>query len=560
MILVAGLLLTLIGALVALYSSRPRFRRRVVSAWQFLDRVPEAKGHPLRLAFNRPKLSTRFWLQLSVLVLALAAVLSVALDIAYGPRERLGVWLLVDTSYSMTTRHGDVTRMGLARQQARAVVARTLAGPNGADPCLRLAAFDVGRRDIATSVIESEMMLAIDNLAVQPAGTDLGIVRRAMAAPVGEGCPITHVVVISDRSRPEPVPLDRTAGGARRLIWLSVGQAARNFGLIDISADRDPFSGRVAVVTATVQAWGTVAEYPGVAVTAPEGGAVRVERLTTAGNGPPWRVRFVPEAPGDYRIAIPADDAYDGDDHAILTIAAVDEATGEAGPLPVDWQLDDRSLADGLGWAASGTRSPVLRVVGDAAIDRWSASADGPPLLVVGSGYGSMHPTPVGSFLEQHPVRDLVNLDVLEQSGASTLRLPAEWTIALADENGRAWVGVRERPRAVRIPGLPSGGDGPVDLLSATLFFNALNWLFDTAATSLAVTWTTPDGTPILQGETEWVVERGEAAQHRDEGLDSLSPITGEPGGAPIWPWLVVAASGLFAVERAMAARWASAS
>lgn len=550
----AALVLGLLAiALVGLYASRPRYRRRVLSAWRFLVESPDPpRGRPA-IALSRPHLTAAFWMQLGVLLLALAAVLLPGLERAGGAADRLGVWLLVDTSYSMTTRDGEGSRFDRARREAGRIVARTFEA-DGADPCLRLSAFDLDRRDLIAARSLGPASAALARLEVRPAGTDLGAVRRAMAAPAMPalavpGCDITHVVVISDRPAPD-LPLAGVSDReGRRLIWRDVGRPAGNFGIATVAAARDPFSGRVAAVTVRAAAWGGIAGPPALTVRGPDGGSVATEALGEGEGRPPWTARFVPAGPGDHVATLAPGGAFAGDDRAVISVPA-------AGPLQVDWRLPDRRLPARLDWRLAGPREAALRVVGDEASAEL-AQQPGPPVLVVGSGYEPGRSTPVGLFAPAHPVRAFIDFDLLERAGPDPAALPAGWTTVVGGARGGSWIAVRERPRAVRIPGLPQGGGTPVDRLSTILFFNAVRWLLADSPPALHVEWTTPAGIAIPQA----IEESDTGGTPRSRGrIDDIVPISmpasdGAAEAEPLWPWLLLGAALLFAVERSLAWR-----
>lgn len=541
----ALILIGLVPALIAVHMARPRYRRRALSAWRFLADLPGPERRRSAFALSRPQLGLRFWLQLAVLLLALAAVLLPGLEIAGGREARLGVWLLVDTSYSMTTREGDGTRLDSARGRARAAIARTFEPDQGV-ACLRLSSFDLEVRDLATSSSAPVLVEAVERLAARPAGTDLRLARRALTDAAGPDCPITHLVVVSDRPAPdfghaEPEP---ESGADRRLVWLDVGGPTVNHGLADIAAMRDPFSGRIETVTVAAESRGGSPEHPPVImVRGPDGAVMETRPVPQSGTG--LAVRFTPAGAGDHVVTLAPGGAYDGDDRAVLTIP-------DAAPLRVDWRLPGRDLPDRLGWDRADPQAAALRVLADADANAAGAlAADGPPVLVVGPGYGMGEPAPVGLFVD-HPIRDLVNLDLLEQTAPAPAALSGDWTAVVADAGGRIWIAARERPRAVRIPGLPAGGDGTADRLAATVFFNAVHWLLRGQAGSFEPSLTTPDGTAIREFDGEGDV----SGPARSLGsLDDIVPVPGDAEKAPLWPWLVLAAALVFATERILSLR-----
>ncbi|WP_162801204.1 VWA domain-containing protein [Azospirillum brasilense] len=532
---IAGIAAAL-AALVAVYMSRPLFRKVEVSSARFLMDLPEPTAARRRWSPALPLRSLSFWLQVAVVGLLLAAALLEAWRVAGVGGARLGVWLLIDTSHSMTTRQGGGMRFDLARAAVERAIDRVSVQAAGEAPCFRLSSFDLRRVEWLGSGTADAARAAMAGLRPRAAGTDLSAAMGALSAPPPEGCPITHVVVVTDRPVPA-VPADTD----RSLVWIDVGQPVDNIGIDGLEVQRDPFTGAVREVVAAITAWGARPGDARAVVYGPDGRPVAERRAAWSPYGP-WRVAFEPDRPGTYRIALSPSGAYDGDD-------AVELEVGTGNTLSVDWRLPDRRLPDRLGWP-SNTGRPMLRVVGD------PGQAGPEPTLVVGPGYRS-GASRVDLFADRHPMLAGLNFDVLDDAGMSAARLPDGFRMVAADAARRVWIAAREAPRTAYIPGLPSAGRGPLDDASTLLFFNAVRWLLADQPVAVPGRWLSPDGTAIDAPSGEGYTG-GEPRSHGT--LDDLAPRPAGTAPEPVWPWLVLTAALLFAVERVHAAvRWRTA-
>ncbi len=533
MIIAAIAILAGLLGLVVLYMRLPQFRTVTVSAARFLLDLPEPVTARWRWAPSMPVRSVSFWLQCGVIALLLAAILLEAWRVTGISRTRLGVWLLVDSSYSMATRQGSGTRLDLARAAVEQAIRRAQAQAGKDAPCFRLSSFNQQRTDHLDDGTADAALALLKGLTPQPVGTNLALPLATLRLPASGGCAVSHVVVVTDRPAPS-VP----AGTDRALVWIDVAQPVDNIGISAVDIQRDPFSGAVREVAVAITATGTPPGDARMTILGPDGRTLLERRAEWSPYGP-WRIVFEPAKSGTYRLALSPSGAYDGDDLAELVV--------DAGGQPrVDWRLSDRTLPARLGWAL-GTVNPTLKVVDD------PAQAGPEPTLVVGPGYRRGPASTVALFADRHPILAGVNFDVLDQAGMVAARLPAGFTPIAADTARHAWIAARDVPRTAYIPGLPLTGEGPVEKASMLLFFNSVRWLMSEGAAPAPARWMTPQGTVIDTAAAEADMT-GEPASFGS--LDDLVPRAAQDGGVPVWPWLVAAAALLFALERAYAARY----
>jgi len=463
------------------------------------------------------------------------------------------MWIVVDTSASMSTLQNGVTRMQIAHQEIDQAIAKAKEAGKGAVMCLRLSSFDLERQDVVTRDARVGRQ-AVKDLQPRPLGTDLNLVRSLLNLrddQVGSECVITHFVVLSDLSAPEWVVDSDTA----RVIWRDVGLAVDNVGFTNIQGIRHPLTGLVREVNVEIAAFGTAPADAKLVVTDPDGSRVLDEKLTWLDDNR-WQGAFSPSGSGLYTLEVSPGGAYRYDDQAVIEI-------GDGEAIRVDWQLDDRHLPEQLGWLED-REQPHLRVV---PFHRNGAETDDLPILVVGSDYGQANgPVEIFDFYESSPLLADLNFDVAESLGIRGIALPEGFQPVLRDMHGLVWLAQRDSPPAAYVPGLPTGADDNLGRFSTTVFYNAVRWLLRERPLPPLYTLTEP--TP---GELN--PQGNRLALHEDEGntartprsfgrFDDLKPIRTDSLREPKWPTFLTLAVLAFSIERGFAAfggkRWRS--
>lgn len=538
----AWLLGSLCIILVFIYINRPPIEQRVLSAARFFDILPQAKPEGGCLKPGHLRLPLPFWVQLLVLVLLTGAVLVSWVTKASGEAQRVGVWIVVDTSASMTTSQHDVTRMEIAHQEVGRAIARAERAGQGAGLCLSLSSFDLEPQHHVTKEDASAARQAVRKLQPRPLGTDLNLVRGLLNSagrqPESE-CAITHFVVVSDLPAPEWV-ISSTA----QVIWRDVGSIVDNVGFTNIEGGRHPFTGLVREVNIEITAFGKAPASARLVVVAPDGSTVMDEALDWTDDDT-WQGTFSPSSPGLYTLDVSPGGAYGYDDHAAIRV-------GDGETIRVDWQLDDRRLPRQLGWAEDGEQ-PHLRVIPQ------ETTTSTIPTLIVGNSYGqeASSPAEILDFYETSPLLADLNLDVAELLGIRGIELPAGFRPVLRDVQGLTWLAQRDSPPAAYVPGLPTDTDDNLGRFSSTAFFNAVRWLLREQPLPPLYTLTEP--TPDKSTPKEDLL-----ALHEDEGntartprsfgsFDELEPVRTSESEKPIWPILLTLAVLLFLVERGLA-------
>lgn len=573
------------AALVVVHMVRPYAVRSLISAARFFWPVAPPTSRRRRWRWANPLRSRPLWLQLPAALLLLAALLLYQQTVAAAPQaQTLGVWLLVDTSASMSTQNGQESRIQRAQLALSQVVAAATQAGEGASLCFRLSTFDQELRHLMADADAAAVLTQGLTLQPRALGTDLALVQYLANHPADHapGCPVTHIVVISDQPAPQTAgALLPTAAGtgvetavettvettvetaeARPVaplpvLWQSVGLGAANAAITAIEAQLDPLTHQVSRVTIHLTAYGEIAATQ-LEVTPPGGAASRVAPNWQAA-GPReqrWAYRLEQPTPGRYRFQLTSGDGLAYDDTAAIEIPV-------GSGLTVDWRLAAADLPQRLGWQPD-TTAPTLRVA--AAGDLAQLPPDDTPLLLVGEGYGSpFAPAPIVDFADNNVLLNDVSFEQLERMGlapiANLTSLPPDFAPVLVGGSSResvVWLAERVQPPAVYIPGLPAAPDLQDETwrTSALLFANAMRRLLQDLPPPTLYTLTTPNEPE--PSETRLALHPDESNTmvfgRTNADLSLLSPQAVVEEKTPIWPWLIVAGLALLGCERNLAA------
>ena len=450
----------LFAGLILAHMVRSRFIRHRISSARFFSDLPLARQQRPRLRWGNPLRSRPLWLQIPVVLLLLAALIYARRTILDKETLGFGVWVLVDTSASMSTASGTSTRMDAANVELAATLDRIES--LGRELCLKISTFDMEISHIGETQSAAAARQLLEITQPRQLGTDLNLVRslaQALEEQEQAQCPITHLVVISDM----PAPSWVTEFQSVAIVWRDVGTAESNVGFTTVQASRDPLTGQVRRVDLSLRAFGPAPTHTRLETRGPGGDIVAQEVITWPTSGR-WRSSFNPTVPGRYRVRLLQGGAYTIDDEIRLDID--DERA-----IRVDWRLADRQIINALGWSRD-TQRPHLRVmplpVDDSDI----------PTLYVGdaSSVANGEASEIRDFQEGNPLLADLNLDVVESLPLAGIPLPTGFEPVLRRTDDRVWLARRNHPAAAYVPGLPAG-DENMAAFSSTTFFNAVRWL-----------------------------------------------------------------------------------
>jgi hypothetical protein len=531
----------LIGGLILIYMVRPAFTRVRLSAARFFEDDPKTGASVLRV--GRPSPTRSFFLQLFVVLALLAAVILFHLPSPTARSRQAGVWFIVDESASMSTLHGNSPRMDLALAELRRIA--EVAGQSGSrvDPCFDLSTFDLQFRDVQRNIRGiAALSEAARLLKPRPLGTDLTLVQQAVNRVDGapSGCMINQVVIISDM----PAPAWMSGSYSSGVVWRDISQPVGNIGVTDVTSIRDPFSGNVEKARFQIQAFGPGIGAVRLTVTRPDGTSA-IEQELQSGRERTWAIDVPTDLSGRYRLKLSPGGAYAYDDEVEIEVPKSDA-------IRADWRVGRHELLSQLGWRETSV-DPDVRVLPA------SGDGEGIPAILVGAGFLPRQPLqPIWAFWGISPLLSSLNFDVAERVGMQPVRsLPKDFIPVLTGPTGAVWIAQRETPRSAYVPGLPSMGDDTLARFSTTLFMNAARWVLNRRKPAALFRLTSPD---------ELEPKGNLLALHPGEGNTELAPVsvgtldfqrhTAAPTQArkrQFWPYLVLAALGVFLVERRQA-------
>ncbi len=522
------------AALIVAYMRKPRALQRLrLSSARFLtDFSPASRSH---LALAPLLLSPLFWIRMLFFIAVAAAMLLVVRGNPALREARLGLRIVVDTTASMRVADAAGGGAGSTRAaEAAALVAALLrdksaeAAAHNAGFCFRILAVD---RD--TRVVLPDSLA--DALVPRQTGGDPRLLENT-ARGEDAGCPPTHAVVVTDRRKPAIA----AAADGRPVLWWQVGRPVPNDAIEAVTIDADPLIQGPVRVRFAVRHYGAAAAPREALVTGPDGARVPASETRCTRNA--GEFCFEPPAPGRYTIALSGADPFAGDDRAVVDVPDVKA-------LAVDWRLRDIPAPAALRLGAGGEAIIVAR-----AEDRPDI-ASRRAVLVGGAWSPHAGGSKLGYFNPDDPLLDSVNVDLLEQASPLPGPLPAGF-IRAASVDGRDIVARRAEPRAAVIPP-PLRADAPAPLRNASLllFANALRYVSADRAPPGKVTWIDADGheLPDVRFESD-TAEDGD----RSDLAAAIAPRTSSrpDDGPPLWPWLVVLALAILAVERTLALPW----
>ena len=513
--------------LLVLYMRKPPISRLRISAARFLLGSDLRKHQPKRLSVTAPMRRWRFWVRMAMLALLATALWTVSLPTHFPPYARIGLLVVVDTSYSMTTRSSDGSRFdeALALLSRLQDAADALAGK--VPVCTITYAADTRARwigDLAGALTQ------LSEIGPSARGGTAAILRK-MAHFEPNTCRPTQVVVVTDLPKPA---MDRSDSDGAPVAWLRVGQPKPNASVLHVSADTGGLVRRPQRIHVDVASDPPLRETR-VSVIGPDGETLTTDEVETDAEDV-RRLAFAPDVAGTYYVTLSDGGAYAGDDRVRVRLEF-------GGRLRVAWQVPT-SMPNLPGWEESQVGAPDLLVA------PLSASGSAPLSLRTVGAYRPEAGARVGFFIEEHPLIDGVSLDVFEHHAPQPVNdLPEGYKAVLTAMDGAPWIAVREQPRSVIVPDLATSGSESVRNLSTTVFFNALRWLMHRETRLLESAWLTPEGEVIEDG-------RNEATPAAKEATTEPPPINpvwrSGQRKEPLWPWLVLAAILMALIERAL--------
>ena len=131
--------------------------------------------------------------------------------------------------------------------------------------------------------------------------------------------------------------------------------------------------------------------------------------------------------------------------------------------------------------------------------------------------------------------------------------LPLGFSPILKDQHGKIVMAVRIQPRAVLLPGPIGELDEDGERLWKTLLFNSLRWVLRDERKSISADFFSPSGEVV----DDAFLESDTAEPVRSIGsINDIKPLQRTIEKSDLWPWFIMVAALLFALERLVGVRW----
>ncbi|MCP4535751.1 MAG: VWA domain-containing protein [Chloroflexi bacterium] len=554
-----GVIGTTIAALIVLYLTSPHYTQFPISSavfFQVEERAPDIQVPRWRTL----RLTWIFVLQCMTLVMLLIAAICAKIAIDIKPQqEHVGVWITLDTSASMSTLEGSQTRIDLACRQVERLV--THLNKLDSDVCIDFYTFDLGEKNIQPNVSPDAVLDAVSGIQHRPLGTDVGLVRgliersikRSTESNSDSSCPATHVLVVTDMPAPVWINEESLSSGdvqtTTQTIWLDVATQVDNVGIVNVQRTGTVFN-TTGEIKVELAAYGSIPLETTLTVTDERNDEMKLENVNWDRLGRSSLLVSLPRV-GHYTLALSKGGAYSLDDQVTIAYDLVEQ-------IRADWQLEDKTLLDTLGWQPDAS-DPHIRIISYPG----ELESDDVPVLLVGSGYGqgSIEAGKEIRFFFENPLLDGINFDVAERLDIQGISLPEDDPLrsVLYDNGGLTWFAASNVLPAAYVPGLPvSDSDENLEAFSNTAFFNALRWLLGEYTPAPLYTLTSSQH-PTREGNRS-ALHPGEGYTYppRSDGrIEDIQPLRAAADTFPLWLILITLATLFLTIERILTlSRW----
>lgn len=533
-----------LAAVIVIHLLSPRFRPLQLSAARLLADIPPAASRRLSIRIVPPFRSLAFWLQMLAALALLAAILLALLPRTLLPMQRVGLRLFVDHSLSMRLRDSDgASRMarGLAlAEPALRRLAGEAGGALGGGFCAELVPFDTALPAQAPRYNSAAALLdAAEALPPGTGGTDLRPVMArlpvgiAAAEDSGEGCAITHQIVVTDR----PAPALPAGTDPARTVWLDLGTPAT-----DVYAGRVQLLGTGASRRLALDVGTAGLPFAATTVSLLDGTGQMLAQVPVTPAAPLQTVTLPAPAGGAVTLSIAAEDGLSDDNVTHLVLP-------EAGALPMLWPGAEPAFAARMGWApqqapGSDAAQPQFALGQLTAEGSTLAGLDlGPlPQLLLPASYGSAATRQtLGIFQPDHPLLHGLNLSALQLAPLSADALPDGFSPVLATADRRVLVATAASPPRLLLPALPRFDDSAGDRAVLLLLLNGLDWLQAQGGRNLGQSWQTATGAPLPDIAVE-MAARDDAPRSSGDLAGLHAVAASEDRVQAQWPLLAAAA------------------
>lgn len=546
-------LIGFIIGLIILYMIHPYYKPYQLSSAHFFEPLLQGSNPNQRISLKTVIFSVPFWIQLSVFLCLIGGMLLASQGIAnHKKADTVGILLSIDTSASMTTKYQEGIRFDAAITESQNLIThldKLQVKHRDIKFCVSLLTFDSGgAQDIVNNVSLNQLRDFIDSLYPRLLGTNLNairVIRERINDPdtqTSHDCPITHMVVITDMPAPEWVSQD---DAGIQVIWRQIAEPVNNVGINRITPVEQALFGWSGGIEIEVVVYGNPPPETIITIEDEEGTTVYQNSLYwSAPNSQLLRTEI--DQSGFYNVSVTPGGDYLHDDQVTILIPQFEQ-------IRYDWQLSTTPppYLEALGWVPD-TENPNIKIV------PLDGIIGGIPTLIVGDYYSLGSGDEIKYFEDKTGILNNINLDAIEQlniRGISSLEsMPHE--LILSDTSKRVLIAANRNAPFVYIPVPPSiNRDLVLDVVSQTLFFNAIRWLLN---------HTTMPELYKLTSNLEPVPIQNIVALHSGEGntalsiihhgeLSDIQPVVTNLNDNPLWMLLAMIGVSILVIERLFA-------
>ncbi|UXX83803.1 hypothetical protein [Roseovarius pelagicus] len=528
-----------LGAVIGFHMVRPNYRDIRVSVAHLMPVPPESHAPKRKFSLRNLIVSLLFWLRLAIVGLVALALFPMSFAVRErDATEHRHLRIVLDVSGSM----GVGERVARAADAVREAVGRFETEQGG---CLDMVVTGPAPRLVEAGSIGAVLAELKPDVGGQPVAALFGAI--GVEGPCGRAP--SHVVVVSDLAA-RIVPEARHAG---YLVWYQIGEPADNLAIWDVRVNLGALHNRAPELVVEVAGFGVGPGDVTVAVEGPGGRSeVALRRDEERIGG--W-IGVVPYAgSGRYQLKVVKGGALALDDHVEMILGDVER-------VAVDWRLANMARPGAFAPPTPDASAIVVAPYGGPGL----ALPKGPFVLTYAgwpnpSGAGNT----IGPFMQDHPVLNGVNFDVLETNAPRAIRAPDGFrSIIRPDASGDVWLAERQSPRGVIVPDPSAQGSPDVRALARLMFYNALSWVAQEAIPAAPVLqYVTMDGEPIAEARAESDTARALApaptlaALDEPPLVDAVPPDENRANRLRWEPWLFAFGLLLLLAERAGGLVW----
>ena len=541
-------LIAILGV-IGYHMVRPNYRDIRLSMAHLMPQPPQSQAPKRKFSLRALVASVQFWLRLLCVSLVGLALYPMAIPSGFDESSAGHFRVVLDVSGSMAAIDGRQSRMEQAKMLAGDAVAaiETILESGGSAGCYDLVTVAGGQK--LYSATQASQVIQ-DAEAVLEGGNFHNLLNALTVSGRGTcaGTP-THSIIVTDL----PQNAGANADFDGHVIWQQVGAPSPNLAIWEVVVNTGTLRSGDPSLVLRVAEFGNSPSKPIASMSHPSG-QTDLAMIPDPARENGWEIEFPFMGAGNYAFTI-------NDIGGLSTDNRVAFELGEIGDIAIDWRLSEPSRPGFLGDPADNTETIFV-----ANYDLASAELPNDPFVLTYSGWNGARPQNIGAFMRDHPILDGVNFDVLEAMAPQPVNPQSAHplnSVVRPEAGDGVWVAIRENPRGAIVPAPVNSANQDVSRLSKLIFYNALAWVADGAATqSLPLRYETADGKVIPNA-------RAESNTARQLAAPGNLALLQEPPVAPalddgearttfgLWaPWVFLAVLCVMLLERLVGLIW----